>query len=93
VTRLRTESALDDVMVIDKISSMKQIAEEDNKKMPYALANKTKNAFYKTRYNMENKFNRTLSDSRQIITLMDKMQGKTNESPQRQEKEGMTIME
>jgi len=32
---------------------------------------------------MENKFNRTLSDSRQVVMLMDKMQGKNSESPQR----------
>ena len=70
-------------MVIDRISSMKQIAEEENKKMPYGLANKTKNAFYKTRYNMENKFNRTLSDSRQVISLMDKMKGKYGDPPSR----------
>ena len=50
------------------------------------MLNKTKNAFYKTKYAMENKFNRTLSDSRQIVNLMDKMQGKVGDSPQRQEK-------
>ncbi len=36
---------------------------------------------------MESKFNRTLSDSRQVITLMDKMQGKNGDSPIKIEKE------
>lgn len=70
-------------MVIDKISSMKQINEqESSRKVPYGLLNKTKGAgFYKTRYAMEGKFNRTLSDSRQVVNLMDKMQGKVGDSP------------
>ena len=86
---------MDDVVIIEKISSMKQIAEEENKKYPFALGNKTKNAFFKTKYNntIENKFNRTLSDSRQVVNLMDRMQGKVTDSPLKMDAERLGTAE